>query len=354
MLSLHLITSVIIYFLAGICLFLVSLNRFSILLKDGWFKTVLIVFSFLLLISGSLLAGVWLPYKPWIIIPQIALGLIILGEIRRIIIRKSIISYSPEDSSSGSINVCKPITTTDIEVKRYQISLPNWFGRPFRIVHLSDLHVHSTLPSEYFENVLNIAELTKADFAFFTGDFITNLSYLSKLKKILRPIGKQGTFAVLGNHDYWADSEAVGTVVKDCGLTLLINESIETEIDGHKITISGYDYPWGTKKEIPPMPPNNILHLVLSHTPDNIYKLAKSKTDVVFSGHNHGGQIRIPYLGALVVPSIFGRRFDLGHFVVNRLHLFVSSGVGTAIPSWRIYCRPDIMVIDISGEHQES
>ena len=88
---------------------------------------------------------------------------------------------------------------------------------------------------------------------------------------------------------------------------------------------------------------------MLSHTPDNIYRLSKSEVDVVFSGHYHGGQIRIPYLGAIVIPSIFGRRCDHGHFVIKETNLFVTGGVGTAFPSWRIYCQPDIFVIDIIG-----
>ena len=88
--------------------------------------------------------------------------------------------------------------------------------------------------------------------------------------------------------------------------------------------------------------------LVLSHTADNIYALNRAGADAVFSGHYHAGQIRVPGLGSLVVPSMFGRRFDHGHFNVDGTHLFVTAGIGSA-PALRIYCKPDVYIVDISG-----
>ena len=101
-----------------------------------------------------------------------------------------------------------------------------------------------------------------------------------------------------------------------------------------------------------PPPQDSLLHLVLSHTPDNIYRLSRSSADVVFSGHCHAGQIRLPILGPIIVPSIYGRRFNHGHFAVNGTHLFVASGIGTAYPPVRIYCQPDIFIVDILPEKQ--
>ena len=86
--------------------------------------------------------------------------------------------------------------------------------------------------------------------------------------------------------------------------------------------------------------------IALSHTPDNIYDLAKLRVTAVFSGHTHGGQLRMPWLGALVVPSVYGRRFDQGHFLVDGTHLFVSAGIGADHPPFRVGCPPDILVVD--------
>jgi hypothetical protein len=63
---------------------------------------------------------------------------------------------------------------------------------------------------------------------------------------------------------------------------------------------------------------------------------------------------RLPFLGSIVVPSLYGRRFDHGHFVVNSTHLFVSSGIGVSSPQFRLYCRPDIFVVDVLAGTGES
>jgi uncharacterized protein len=113
--------------------------------------------------------------------------------------------------------------------------------------------------------------------------------------------------------------------------------------------VTGYDHPWGPRRAVIPFQWEGALHIVLSHNPDNIYRLSKWPADIVFSGHYHAGQIRLPILGSMVVPSVYGRRFDHGHFLVNGTHLFVASGIGAADPPLRIYCRPDMFVVEILG-----
>jgi hypothetical protein len=212
------------------------------------------------------------------------------------------------------------------------------------------MHVHPDLPEEYYQHVLELAEQAQPDFVFYTGDFVSDLGSLPKLRAALRPIGKYGDFAVLGNHDYWLDPDAIRSVIAETGVTLLTDESLTVTINSHEVVISGYDYPWGGSTESVMSPKEEALHLVLSHTPDNIYKIADSSGDIVFSGHYHAGQIRAPILGSLIVPSIYGRRFDHGHFVVEGTHLFVSAGIGVGNPPLRIYCQPDIFLVDISAK----
>jgi hypothetical protein len=68
---------------------------------------------------------------------------------------------------------------------------------------------------------------------------------------------------------------------------------------------------------------------------------------VVFAGHLHAGQIRLPYFGPVIVPSNYGRQFAQGHFLVRKTHLFVSAGVGAAAPPLRVWCQPEIIVVNI-------
>ncbi|MEE8307755.1 MAG: metallophosphoesterase [Gammaproteobacteria bacterium] len=344
------IGSALLYASAGFCVFLMLLNRVLILMPVSKIKAPAILTTFAVLVGAGILFGFFLARPPWVYVPLAVLGLILLGEGRRAFIRRSCAGSSPVDTVPYQFNLAAPITTTDLIVHRYRLPHPKWRGAPLRIVHLTDLHVHPTLPLEYYQEVVSVAEQSEPDIAVFTGDFITSLDALPNLAKVLRPIAKLETYAVLGNHDYWADADAVRNVITESRLRLLSDQTISFRTGENQVAVTGYDYPWGTKdKSITPQR-DEMLYIVLSHTPDNIYRISESSADLTFSGHYHAGQIRIPIIGPIVVPSVYGRRFDHGHFVVNNTHLFVASGIGAANPPVRIYCQPDIFVVDIAPE----
>jgi predicted MPP superfamily phosphohydrolase len=280
----------------------------------------------------------------------VSFGIVLAGEIRRLVLRRIHAGTRPVDTIPHAVNLARPMTTTDIITHRYKIVIPEWRGPPLRITHISDLHVTPHIPESYYREVFELAERTDPDLVFATGDFVTETSGLPALKNILRPLGRLGTFAVFGNHDYWSDIDEVRKVVGASGIKVLNDESIPVVFGGEKILITGTDYPWGTKSHEIAQAEEGVLHLVLSHTPDNIYRLSRTTAHCVFSGHLHAGQFRLPWIGPLISPSLYGRRFDHGHFIVHDTHLFVVSGVGAADPPFRIYCQPDIFVIEITGE----
>jgi predicted MPP superfamily phosphohydrolase len=301
------------------CLFLALLNRVLILIPDSRIKTPLILSVFGLLSGLGLLAGFMLARPPWLYLPAGFFFLVVIGEVRRLFIRRSCRGTPPVDSTPHQVDIANPITTTDLVVHRYHVPHRKWHGPPLRIVHLTDLHVHPGLPREYYQRVFSAAEEMDADIAVLTGDFVSSIAGLQMLREVLRPIAKLATFAVLGNHDYWVDAEAVRGVVRACHLQLLTDETQEIVFGSNKITVTGYDYPWGNRdRSGPSFQDEDALHVVLSHTPDNIYRLSAASADLVFAGHFHAGQIRLPVLGPIVIPSVYGRRFDHGHFVVDR------------------------------------
>ncbi|MCP3977341.1 MAG: hypothetical protein GY720_22860 [bacterium] len=344
------IGSVLLYASAGLCVFLMLLNRVFILMSNTRVKAAATFSAFAVLVGGGGTLGISLARPPWVYAPLALLLLVLFGEGRRAFIRRSCAGSGPVDTTPHTFNLSTPVTTTDLVLHRYRLPCSKWRDAPLRIVHLSDLHVHPTLPLEYFQEVVSLAEQSEPDLALFTGDFITTVAALPELAKVLRPIARLQTYAVLGNHDYWADPDAVRKVILESGLCLLSDETVALSSGSSKIAITGYDHPWGTKEKSIGPRRDDVLHVVLSHTPDNIYRISASSPDVVFSGHYHAGQIRIPYIGPIVVPSVYGRRFDHGHFVVNDTHLFVASGIGAASPPVRIYCQPDIFVVDVTSE----
>jgi predicted MPP superfamily phosphohydrolase len=211
------------------------------------------------------------------------------------------------------------------------------------------MHIHNRYPLFYYEEVVRHIHEAEPDMVFITGDLVTKLKFLPLLHKILAPLGaRHRCFAVLGNHDYWAGAEEIATTVRECGIDLLGNECRRIPLNGScNLVLCGCEHPWNSVSLPIPQTSDDTYILALTHTPDNIYRLSAAGADVVFAGHYHAGQIRIPYLGSLVVPSIYGRRFDHGHFVVNRTHLFVTSGIGSVGFLFRLYCQPDIFIVDL-------
>lgn len=339
--------------LAGLCIALMLLNRRLILMPDSRLKGPAILLVLIVIIGVFGIAGLILPLVPWVFVPIGILLLVFAGELRRTFLRRLYAGARPLNTIPHKVNYRRPFTTTDIETHQYSIVLNDWHGPSFRIAHLSDFHVNQMFPIEYYVQAFDLAEQTGSDFVFLTGDYVTKLYATTSLAQILRPVGKRGTFAVLGNHDYWAGADDVKAAIRRSGITLLTDESVLEDINGEKIQISGCDFPWSKKKCSIPKFGNGAIRLVLSHTPDNIYQLSEESVHCVFSGHYHAGQLRVPLLGSIVVPSVYGRRFDHGHFIVKGTHLFVVSGVGAANPPFRIYCRPDIFVVDVNGWMEE-
>lgn len=340
--------SVILYTAAALCIFMMLMNRFMILKPDSPIKGLFILTTLLVTMGGATAAGLFLCRQPWIYAPAFILVLVAVGEVRQMYLRRTCSGSGPIDSIPHSIDLANPVTTMDWVTHRYEVVHPAWQGAPLRIVQITDMHVHPSFPVEYYQDILKEADKARPDLVVFTGDFISTRDSLERLARVLRPVEKAVNLAVLGNHDYWTDPEAVRTVIRSKGLRLLTDESMELTIRGRKVTVTGYDYPWRRKDKAVPPWPEGSLHIVLSHTPDNIFRLAAASADIVFSGHCHAGQGRIPFIGPVIVPSVYGRRFDHGHFIINGTHLFVASGIGASLPPVRIYCQPDVFIVDVT------
>ncbi|MCX6031109.1 MAG: metallophosphoesterase [Chloroflexi bacterium] len=339
---------------AGACLYLILLNRWLIGMKDGPFKLLPIRGSMIAIGLGSAAFGWWAAGTVWLLAPALVLLAVLTGELRRLVIRRRCRGSLPVEMTNFGIALDQPDTTTDLAVLRYELPVSAWRGPDLRIVHVSDLHLNGDLPIEYYRAALaKVAELTP-DVLVYTGDFVTRIEFATLLPDLLSAAtGRLATLAVLGNHDYWADAERVAASVRSAGVTLLGNGCQTLDADGHSLVVCGYEGPWSSAPWQPPHVAPDELALMLTHTPDNIYRLSRLGFTAIFAGHYHAGQVRLPMLGSLVVPSRYGRRFDHGHFVVNGTHLFVTAGVGSAVPPKRIYCQPDVFVVDVRGTAHE-
>jgi predicted MPP superfamily phosphohydrolase len=276
-------------------------------------------------------------------VPMVVIAFMALGELHRAWMRKRAHACSLAATPSGRE---RPISTTALVVRRAIVTATG-VGR-LRVVHLSDLHVGPHLPFEYFRSALARSMAERPDLILVTGDFISHKKHLPLLRRLL--VGslqaRYGVYAVLGNHDYWSDPAGVTGVLDQAGIRRVVGAPIPIDLGAQgQVELWGTEAPWGPKLNHSP-PASHTPRLVLSHTPDNVYRLARTGATAVFSGHTHGGQFRLPGLGGLIVPSCYGRRFDRGHYRVGNTHLFVSAGVGIDSIPLRLFCSPEFTVVD--------
>jgi predicted MPP superfamily phosphohydrolase len=148
-------------------------------------------------------------------------------------------------------------------------------------------------------------------------------------------------FAILGNHDFWHDPDLVRKRLRRIGMRVVSNAWETLEVRGEQLVVMGHEGPWFRPAPDLSACPAGAFRLCLSHTPDNIRWAQRQHVDLMLSGHVHGGQIRLPLLGSIFVPSLYGRRFDCGVFDESPTLLYVNRGLGGQHPL-RFNCRPEV------------
>jgi predicted MPP superfamily phosphohydrolase len=338
------------YFAAGCCIYLWLMSRFFIDMADSRLKFPVIlaltaVTTLMPAAAGWFIEG---PMRP--VFPVVVLTGAAVIEAHRLYVRRRHRGVRPWHSTHPGVAWMKPFTTQDLAVTQYRVEVATWRGPRIRVAHLSDFHANRSLSAAFYRDAVLKAVELEPDFLFITGDFISKIHNLPILESVLpAAAGVPRRIAVLGNHDYWTEPSQVAALLRTSGFDVLENDHRVFELAAGRVVVSGCDDPWGPGRWTKPASSADDLVLVLSHTPDNIYRLARAGAHAVFSGHLHAGQFRVPGFGALAMPSMYGRRYDHGHFCVEGTHLFVSAGIGAHFPPVRVYCPPDLFVIDINA-----
>jgi predicted MPP superfamily phosphohydrolase len=216
---------------------------------------------------------------------------------------------------------------------------PEWDGLTLLVV--SDLHFHGTPSRAYFDRVFD--ELTAGpvpDLVCLAGDYLDSDRHHDWIVPLLSRLqAKEAKLAILGNHDEHHDPERIRAELAEAGYTVLGNGWKEITVRGMPCVAVGHEGPWFYPPPDLSGAPEGTFRLCLSHTPDNFYWCQANRVNLVFCGHVHGGGIRVPLVGSIFVPSIYGRRFDGGVFEENGTVMAVSRGVSGKEPL-RIRCHP--------------
>ncbi len=235
------------------------------------------------------------------------------------------------------------------EILEYSLAIAgipaSWDG--LRLLHLSDLHFHGTPEREWYRLVLEHCLQQQPDLVVCTGDLVDGTQFHPWIAGTLgRLKWREHGLVVLGNHDSWYGPEYLRKDLKRLGFRELGNRWEEIQVRGEPMVVGGIETPWFDGNPGFQGAPEGVFRLLLSHTPDHLNWASKHQVDLMFAGHVHGGQICLPALGPLVMPSRHGRALDRGWFQKGKTRLYVSKGLGGTHPL-RWNCRPEVMLVTL-------
>ena len=222
-----------------------------------------------------------------------------------------------------------------------------WDG--LTILHLSDLHFLGTPERDYFQFIMDRCAEWQPDLVALTGDITDTNRHIRWIMPVLgRLRWRIAAFAILGNHDHWLETTYIRRRLRRLGMIVPHNTWHEIDVRGEPLVVIGHEGPW--LKPAPDLTdcPREPFRLCLSHTPDNIRWAQRAGVDLMLSGHVHGGQIRFPLFGSVLVPSRYGRRYDCGVFDEAPTLLHVSRGLSGDYPL-RYLCRPEVTLLTLRG-----
>jgi uncharacterized protein len=248
------------------------------------------------------------------------------------------------------------VETVQIALKRLS---PMFSG--FRIVQISDIHMGGWMNPERLQRVADLVIAQKPDVLLITGDFLKGRRIteatkqgIKDLLKVLRPLAAAvPTFAVLGNHDYHTDPDAIRKMLRRAKITDLTNTVFALQRKGETLYLCGVDdVRHGNVRldDVIAQLEEDSPAILLAHEPDFAdISAATDRFDLQVSGHSHGGQIVVPYYGPPRLPES-GRKYPSGLYTVGNMLQYTSRGIGMDRLAIRINCPPEITVFVLGME----
>jgi predicted MPP superfamily phosphohydrolase len=256
-----------------------------------------------------------------------------------------------------------------IEVTRVDIGLPDLPDGldGLTIAQLSDLHSGPYVSREMLHHSVEMTNALNPDLVVLTGDFVYK-SYLHIAVCALELAAlkaRYGLYAVMGNHDMWNDPGQITASLSGVGIRVLRNEKAPLSLGSSTLWLLGVDnasylgedYPgymtvWqeakGNLARLLEGIPGEDTRILLVHNPDFTEILPEGRVDLALCGHTHGGQVRLPLIGAPVVPSHFGQKYAAGLVQSPTTLVYVNRGIGLIPPAVRFNCRPEITLLRLT------
>jgi len=232
-----------------------------------------------------------------------------------------------------------------------------------RLGLLSDLHAGAPFIDEAkIRLVVDRMNAGKPDLIFLLGDYLiggrTGNKVLGGQPMPPAEIGRllaglrapRGVFAVLGNHDWWTDAPGMRRALAEARIQVLDDQAVKNDGVGGSVWLAGIaDQMEGNpdpQKVVDAIPPGEPI-LAFTHNPD-VFPRIPARVALTLAGHTHGGQVWLPFVGALIVPSRHGQRYVAGLVAHAGHQIFVTTGIGTSILPVRFGVPPEIVFLEIN------
>jgi len=237
-----------------------------------------------------------------------------------------------------------------------------------QIVQLSDIHMDEYTEPFFLHHAVERINQLQPEAVLLTGDYVSDGRLSKKLAvgaawqcaSILNKLSCKNRYAILGNHDLGVGAADVTEALTANGVTVLRNACLPIERAGNRFWVAGTDDPVLGNPDLDLAIPQSIRNVpkepvvLLVHAPDYANVLlddpASKAVHMMLSGHTHGGQVRVPLLGALYLPG-WGKRYVEGWFHLggwwNPLRLYVNRGIGTVGLPFRLNCPPEITLFTL-------
>ncbi len=220
---------------------------------------------------------------------------------------------------------------------------------------VTDTHISPAYRPLHLRHAVSRLAAARPDLLLFGGDYAsetTRFAYeAAPILGALAAAAPLGGYAVLGNHDEQLGAEKVAGSLTSAGITVLRNDACPICYGGDTLWLVGLDDALAAKHALAKAfvnVPQPAASLALWHEADWAEEAASYGAFAQLSGHTHGGQIRLPFAGALVLPP-GGRRFDAGFSDIMGMRLYISRGVGVYRPAVRFRCPPELTLITLSA-----
>jgi hypothetical protein len=224
----------------------------------------------------------------------------------------------------------------------------------FTIAQLSDFHVGPDFKAEGVRRAVEMTNRLEPDLVVLTGDYVSGSAEHSAAcaRELAALKAAHGVYAILGNHDFWTDAAVVAANLRQAGLDVLRNEHRRLEVDDVYLWLVGIEDVWSGKPDLEAAlegVPQGSLMVLLAHEPDFADRAAGRGITLQLSGHSHGGQVRLPFVGAPILPYL-ARKYPYGLRRVVEMWLYTNRGVGLIAPPVRFLCRPEITLLRLQAK----